>query len=100
MFNLEETIQRCFYKKLYKGSDGVNFECKLNDHFTLSIKLHVVSIKGYYNESFEVGFCHQSNLGTWVDFNFYGISGEELVKNLSSYEKRLIKAWNSSNEDS
>ena len=70
--------------------------CLCND------KVPQILVKGYSytandktHFSYEVELCQENNLG-WVNFNYYGISLEDLISKFHKYEESLIKSWEAS----
>jgi hypothetical protein len=79
---------------MYKRTTYSNTRyCPCND------KVPQILVKGYSctandetHFSYEVELCQENDLG-WVNFNYYGISLEDLISKFDKYEESLIKAW-------
>lgn len=71
-------------------------ECLCNNKLPqILVKGYSCTVKDKTHFSYEIELCQENDLG-WVNFNYYGISSEDLISKFDKYEESLIKAWESS----
>lgn len=70
--------------------------CLCNDKVPqILVKGYSCTLKDKTHFSYEIELCQENDLG-WVNFNYYGISLEDLISKLDRYEEYLIKSWEAS----
>ncbi len=70
--------------------------CLCNDKVPqILVKGYSCTVKDETHFSYEVELCQENDLG-WVNFNYYGISLEDLISKFDKYEQSLIKSWEAS----
>ena len=69
--------------------------CNCNDK-PVNFEINFYELNGVFNKC-DIRIVAETNCGDWVDFAFYSIDIETLFDDLTDFEYRLQRAWESVN---
>ena len=97
-YNSEATqkLTDCTWSMFRKTKVETDKECLCNDTPPqIGVYFYSIELQGVIHKSYQVEIVQENDLG-WIDFKYYGVDEEHLIKNFDKIERSLIKAWEAS----
>ena len=97
-YNSEVTqkLTDCTWSMFRKTKVETDKECLCNDTPPqIGVYFYSIELQGVIHKSYQVEIVQENDLG-WIDFKYYGVDEEHLIKNFDKIERSLIKAWEAS----
>ena len=97
-YNSEVTqkLTDCTWSMFRKTKVETNKECLCNDTPPqIGVYFYSIELQGVIHKSYQVEVVQENDIG-WINFKYYGVDEENLIKNFDKIERSLIRAWEAS----
>ena len=86
----------CTWSMFRRTKVETSKECLCNDAPPqIGVYFYSIELQGRTHKSYKVEVVQENDLG-WINFKYYGIDEEHLIKNFDEIERSLIRAWEAS----